>query len=90
MSETDLISRQAAIDELDKGAWGVEWDKALAKAMIESLPSAQPRGKWIEIEAFDDSRYMKCDQCKTVQVFYYGKRNTNFCPHCGAKMEVTE
>lgn len=39
---SDLISRQAAIDELDKGAWGVEWDKALAKAMIESLPSAQP------------------------------------------------
>ena len=39
---SDLISRQAAIDELDKGAWGVEWDKTLAKAMIESLPSAQP------------------------------------------------
>lgn len=38
----DLISRQAAIDELDKGAWGVEWDKTLAKTMIESLPSAQP------------------------------------------------
>ena len=41
----DLISRQAAIDELDKGAWGVEWDKTLAKAMIESLPSAQPERK---------------------------------------------
>lgn len=39
---SDLISRQAAIDELDKGAWGVEWDKTLAKTMIESLPSAQP------------------------------------------------
>ena len=38
----DLISRPAAIDELDKGAWGVEWDKTLAKTMIESLPSAQP------------------------------------------------
>ena len=38
----DLIERQAAIDELDKGAWGVEWDKTLAKTMIESLPSAQP------------------------------------------------
>ena len=38
----DTTGRQAAIDELDKGAWGVEWDKALAKAMIESLPSAQP------------------------------------------------
>lgn len=42
MAGTDLISRQAAIDELDKGAWGVEWDKALAKALLESLPSAQP------------------------------------------------
>ena len=42
----DLISRQAAIDELDKGAWGVEWDKTLAKAMIESLPSAQPEQRW--------------------------------------------
>ena len=38
----DCISRQAAIDELDKGTWGVEWDKALAKAMIDSLPSVQP------------------------------------------------
>lgn len=38
----DCISRKAAIDELDKGAWGVEWDKTLAKTMIESLPSAQP------------------------------------------------
>ena len=38
----DLISRAAAIDEFDKGAWGVDWDKTLAKTMIESLPSAQP------------------------------------------------
>ena len=41
---SDLISRQAAIDELDKAAWGKEWDKALAKTMLESLPSAQPEG----------------------------------------------
>ena len=38
----DYISRQAAIDELDRGGWGAEWDKALARAMIESLPSAEP------------------------------------------------
>ena len=49
---SDLISRQAAIDELDKGAWGVEWDKTLAKTMIESLPSAQP-----EIIRCKDCRY---------------------------------
>ena len=38
---SDLIDRRAAIEELDRGAWGVEWDKALAKAMLKSLPSAQ-------------------------------------------------
>ena len=35
----DLISRKAAIAELDHAAWGKEYDKELAKAMLESLPS---------------------------------------------------
>ena len=48
MAETDLISRQAAIDELEHAAWGKEWDKALAKAMLESLPSAQPEKRTIK------------------------------------------
>ena len=42
----DLISRQAAIDALDTGLWGVEWDKALATAMLKDLPSAQ---QWIPV-----------------------------------------
>lgn len=58
----DLIDRQAAIDELDKGAWGVEWDKTLAKTMVESLPSVQPERmtnrQWIDFLSaqFDISR----------------------------------
>ena len=43
----DLIRRQAAIDALDTGLWGVEWDKALATAMLKDLPSAQPEQRWI-------------------------------------------
>ena len=43
----DLISRQAAIDALDTGLWGVEWDKALATAMLKDLPSAQQEQRWI-------------------------------------------
>lgn len=43
----DLISRQAAIDALDTGLWGVEWDKALATAILKDLPSAQPEPRWI-------------------------------------------
>ena len=38
----DLISRQATIEKLEYGLCGKEWDKELAKAMIESLPSVQP------------------------------------------------
>lgn len=37
---SDLIDRQTAIDALERGAWGKEWDKTLARAMIESVPSA--------------------------------------------------
>ena len=48
----DAISRQAAIDALDKGAWGVEWDKALAKAMLENLPSvtAERKPAWTPVK----------------------------------------
>lgn len=38
----DLIDRQEAIDALDEGLWGKDWDKALAAAIITGLPSAQP------------------------------------------------
>lgn len=41
---SDLISRRAALAELDKAAWGKDWDKALAAEMLKSLPSAQ---QWI-------------------------------------------
>ena len=73
----DLISRAAAIDELNKGAWGVEWDKTLAKTMIESLPSAQPE-------------IVRCKDCKHNKLpstsgnanceIYYGMTNQDgFC-----------
>ena len=62
MTKDDLISRQAAIDELDKGAWGVEWDKTLAKAMIESLPSAQPEIIWCK----DCKHWDGVDTCDVI------------------------
>lgn len=96
-NNSDMISRQAAIDELDKGAWGVEWDKTLAKTMIESLPSAQPEpheGHWIDkgwngdwawqIDGRGNCwRVIECSECgKSVLA------ESNYCPNCGAKMEV--
>ena len=67
----NLIEREAAIDELDKGAWGVEWDKALAKAMIESLPSAQPEQRWIPCS----ERLPKADEYNGDVAKYYLVQN---------------
>jgi len=44
------------------------------------------KGKWIVTSEFEDCRYVKCNQCKVTQVFYYNKPLTNFCPNCGADM----
>ena len=46
----DLISRRAALNELPYANWGKEWDEALAKAIIESLPTIDPAengGCWV-------------------------------------------
>ena len=82
----DLISRAAAIDELDKGAWGVEWDKTLAKTMIESLPSAQPTDadiqrmqdieqamldKAFECRKQDAARWIPCSERLPFDAGYY-------------------
>ena len=53
------------------------------------ISSAQPerkKGEWIVTSEFEDCRYVKCNQCKVTQVFYYNKPLTNFCPNCGADM----
>jgi DNA-directed RNA polymerase subunit RPC12/RpoP len=95
MTQEDMISRQAAIDALDKGAWGVEWDKALAKAMLENLPSATVKktGKWIstKVRGLFSYNSFKCSVCGNILNFdgvNAGRGNANFCPNCGAKMEV--
>lgn len=61
----DTISRKAAIAELDHGVWGKEYDKALAKAMLESLPSARAdihyrkMGEWDMFELITSTWYGK-------------------------------
>lgn len=50
---SDLISRQTAINALDTGLWGSEWDKALATAILKDLPSANG----VEVVRCRDCRY---------------------------------
>ena len=89
----DTISKKAALVAV-KGAlmaWSYmpEWrDEKILEAIAE-LPSAQKMGKWIYHidDLFPAESTMECNQCHAEQPLTC---DDEFCPHCGAKMEVTE
>lgn len=80
-----VIDRQAAIDALGEGAMvnyqAAGHDNGLIKAInvIKGLPSSEPKGKWID----RGSLSCRCSECGCKSPKEY-----NFCPNCGAKMEV--
>lgn len=95
---TDCISRQAAIDDFyhikcnlqmmddthtaDKMMHGLH----LAENAVKLLPSAQPErkvGKWVPFSP--KSQLYSCSLCGQ-----WADRHWNFCPACGAQMEVEE
>ena len=90
---SDYISRQAVIDALhtwfrdgfDEDKW---WNSTHVLAAIEGLPPAEPkRGRWIYHidDLFPAESTKECDQCHAEQPLIC---DDEFCPHCGAKMEV--
>ena len=84
----DLIRRQAALEILDdyaedieSGNWGTAYSKA-RKSMCD-LPfveSERKPGKWIENKWSEET----CSECGYI----HKAEGTNYCPNCGAKMEV--
>lgn len=93
-TDGDIISRQAAIDEI-KAVY--EWhDVPTEERMIQhfkALPTAQPKkGKWEEIKVFPASEIelqsARCSACKRYHTtpYLYNYTHYNFCPHCGARM----
>ena len=86
----DLISRQAAIEAVQNRHMMLSKEKVLLINDLEKLPSAQPKkGKWIYHidDLFPAESTMECNQCHAEQPLTC---DDEFCPHCGAKMEVTE
>ena len=82
-NNSDLISRQAAIDTVmecydnDELFEVYEWK-------LNELPPIQPkRGKWNRL----DMDTFNCNQCGTTFVLNQGSEKMHFCPNCGAKME---
>ena len=94
---SDLIDRQAAKDRAVSISMFGRNIKMVAVSEIENLPSAEPKkGQWEEKSVFEDSiqewqsaRCSVCNKYHTTPYLYYFD-NFNYCPNCGAKMEVIE
>ena len=91
---SDLISRQAAIDALTTAVPTTLYD---ALRIIEKLPSAEKRGRWIK----DGDTYSlyKCSSCNDFcTVVGYANciseermyKTMKFCPNCGARMDFPD
>ena len=89
---SDLISRQAAIDAINKAE-----TKECAIWVIKDLPSAEPtqtnvepkKGKWID--ATHSPFY--CSECGCYQynsTLEIMSGEYHFCPNCGAEMKGDE
>ena len=96
---SDLINRQTLKDAIDKRRLGrdarndyefgcenmLDW----AEFMVENLPSAERKGKWVnDIAYYDEDGYpcivTRCNMCEEVSPI------SNFCPNCGADMRGEE
>ena len=102
---SDLIEREDAIKALrvayfDKRIQSAKDDPCVIDAMtdwairqIKAIPSARPKGEWVEREVFEDAvinewQSARCSECAkyhTTPYMYYFD-NFNFCPNCGADM----
>ena len=79
--DNDTISRLAAINSPVKMvAEGLDW---IPVFHLEQLPSAERRGRWIDIEhAPNGLLYATCSVCGKRQTI----EATNYCGNCGADM----
>ena len=96
MTQSDLISRQAALDAIQQRADRVDsvyiafWEGLIiAQDIVKNVPSAEPdrkTGRW------EDSGWKiiyRCSECGNYLDFSglnAGRGDANFCPNCGADM----
>ena len=85
----DCISRETVLKIFDEACY-IDGDWYVMMEKIEKLPSVtptRPKGKWID-NSEEDSYYANCSHCNYQIDTHYERGYLNYCPNCGAKMEV--
>lgn len=97
----DLIDRTALLKKLN-AFYGVEAGKNLSGHAIAALSAideanavdAEPvrYGEWqFDIDEYYGDNFIRCSLCGEEYAFEAdGWRSYNYCPHCGAKMDLKE
>ena len=83
------IKRDTAIRAVMAAKWGDGSDGAMAMEMVASPPAADVapvvHGRWIQV----DSTKCRCSHCDIIALIaLYPHGDKNFCPNCGAKMDM--
>ena len=87
----EIVHMTTYCDGKNEGNPLAQYNKGLedGKKAIEALPTVQPEpheGEWEQVSAqryfMSASYFYRCSACGVNNV-----RNTNYCPHCGAKMK---
>lgn len=88
---TNYIEREALLEAISKvgGSPLSEWDTVGVVSLVANQPAADvapvQRGWWKPVESPFMAECEECSECGYRTVFGLG---WNYCPNCGAKMEV--
>lgn len=85
---SEYIDRQSLINHLNQSA--VEYYSRAVERVIELEPAADVapvrRGHWIKRGYACGEAEFECSHCHEIE---WRANETDYCPNCGAKMEVT-
>ena len=92
MANKEYIERNALLQEANKNC--AEAHRERCAQILEAILNASAadvvevrHGKWIEVDdgvQIGDGKHLECSECG---VWKKDRQKSNFCPHCGAKMD---